>query len=227
MKEAIDADKSNLVEQEKHWETMLSSKPDMFGESQSTSASEAAKAFKKEGVSNILELGGGQGRDTIFFAKNGFHVHVLDYSQSGIENIKQKAETKMLSQHITATCHDIRNPLPFENDSLDACYSHMLYCMALTTNELEFLSNEIRRVLKPGGLNIYTVRHTGDADFGTGIHRGEDLYEVGGFIVHFFSKDKIRHLAQGYRIVGIDEFEEGALPRKLFRVTLKKKANST
>lgn len=222
MKETIDTDKSNLVEQEQQWETMLSSKPDMFGESQSASASEAAKAFKKEGVSNILELGGGQGRDTIFFAKNGFHVQVLDYSQSGIENIKQKAGTQMLSQHITATCHDIRNPLPFENDSLDACYSHMLYCMALTTNELESLSKEIRRVLKPGGLNIYTVRHTGDADFGTGIHRGEDLYEVGGFIVHFFSKDKVRHLAQGYTIIGIDEFEEGALPRKLFRVTLKK-----
>ncbi len=167
---------------------MFSSKQDMFGESQSTSASEAAVAFKKEGASNILELGGGQGRDTIFFAKNGFYVQVLDYSQAGIENIKQKAVKQKLSQYIAATCHDIRNPLPFENDSLDACYSHMLYCMALTTKDLEFLSKEIRRVLKPGGLNIYTVRHTGDADFGTGIHRGEDLYEVQGFISTFFLK---------------------------------------
>ena len=36
----------------------------------------------------------------------------------------------------------------------------MLYCMALTTSELEFLSKEILRALKPGGLNFYTVRNT-------------------------------------------------------------------
>lgn len=95
--------------------------------------------------------------------------------------------------------------------------------MALTTHELEFLSQEVRRVLKPNGINIYTVRHTRDAHYGTGIHRGEDMYEVGGFIVHFFTKEKVEHLAKGYEIVSIDEFEEGGLPRKLFRVTLKKK----
>ncbi len=222
MKDVIGTQKSNLAKQESHWETTLSSKPDMFGEQQSASASIAADVFKKEGVSDILELGGGQGRDTMFFAKNGFQVQVIDYSSSGVVDIKEKAEIRGLSQLITAKCHDIRNPLPFENDSFDACYSHMLYCMALTTGELEFLSKEIRRVLKPGGLNIYTVRHTGDADFAIGTHHGEDMYQAGGFIVHFFSEDKVRHLAEGYKIVEIDEFEEGLLPRKLFRVTLKK-----
>lgn len=99
--------------------------------------------------------------------------------------------------------------------------------MALTTSELEFLSDEVRRVLKPGGLNIYTVRHTGDPHYGTGIHRGEGMYEVDGFIVHFFSKEKVQHLAKGYEIVGVDEFEEGGLPRKLFRVTLRKKGGES
>jgi hypothetical protein len=32
----------------------------------------------------------------------------------------------------------------------------------------------------------------------------------------------VERLAKGYEIVGIDEFEEGDLPRKLFRVTLRK-----
>lgn len=226
MNKSLDADRSNLLKQEQHWETMLSNKPEMFGETPSVSATESAKAFKEEGVMNLLELGGGQGRDTMFFAQSGFHVQVLDYSQSGVKSISQKAEKQGLSQLVSAKTHDIRNPLPFESNTFDACYSHMLYCMALTTNELEFLSKEVRRVLKPGGLNIYTARHTGDSDYGTGTHRGEDMYEVGGFIVHFFSKDKVRHLAQGYQIIEIDEFEEGTLPRKLFRVTLKK-ANST
>jgi hypothetical protein len=71
---------------------------------------------------------------------------------------------------------------------------------------------------------IYTVRDTGDPQYGTGIPRGEDLYESGGgLIVHYFSRDKVEHLARGFDILSIEEFEEGALPRKLFRVTLRKK----
>ena len=38
--------------------------------------------------------------------------------------------------------------------------------------------------------------------------------------------EKVRHLAEGFGIIRIDEFEEGALPRKLFRVTLKKEGES-
>lgn len=215
-------DKETLSKQKQHWENTFSSKPNMFGDSPSEAAIKAAETFRKKGKTNILELGSGQGRDTIFFAQNGFRVHALDYSQSGIETIEQKANALGLSQFITAKCHDIRNPLPFKDKTFDGCFSHMLYCMALATQELEFLTNEIRRVLKTGGLNIYTVRHTGDAHYGTGIPRGEDMYEVGGFIVHFFSKEKVKHLAKGYEIVDIDEFEEGGLPRKLFRVILKK-----
>ncbi len=32
----------------------------------------------------------------------------------------------------------------------------------------------------------------------------------------------MERVAKGYEIVGIDEFEEGTLPRRLFRVTLRK-----
>ena len=80
----------------------------------------------------------------------------------------------------------------------------------------------MHRVLKNGGVNIYTVRHTGDSDYKNGIHRGENLYENDGFIVHFFSKEKVKQLSNGFDVVNIENFEEGEFPRKLFRVTLKK-----
>ncbi len=76
--------------------------------------------------------------------------------------------------------------------------------------------------MRTGGLNIYTVRHTGDAHYRQGVHQGEEMYETGGFIVHFFNKEKIFKLAQGYEVIGIDEFEEGGLPRKLFQVIYRK-----
>ncbi len=197
----------------------------MFGTAPSLPARKAAALFKEDGAVRILELGGGQGRDSLFFAKEGFLVCTLDYCSESIETISRKARGLGLSQSVAALRHDIRQPLPFEDGSFDGCFSHMLYCMALTTAELEFLSQEIRRVLKPGGLNIYTVRHTGDAHYQTGIHRGEDLWEVGGFIVHFFSRRKVDHLAKGYEVAALEEFEEGDLPRKLFFVVLRKDGN--
>jgi len=211
-----------LNKQAQHWEDTFTKKPEMFGTSPSTAALKTAEIFKRENINHILELGSGQGRDSLFFAQTGFHVQALDYSCSGVESINKKANSLGLSQYLIAKNHDVRKPLPFKDETFDGCFSHMLYCMAFKTKELEFISNELHRVLKPGGLNIYTVRHTGDADYGIGIHRGEDLYETGGFIVHFFSKEKINQLSSGFKILNIENFEEGKFPRKLSRITLKK-----
>lgn len=215
-------EKNVLNGERTHWETTFSQRPEMFGVEPSEPALKAAELFKREGKMNLLELGGGQGRDTLFFVREGFHVTVLDYSQAALEALAAKAEAAGMAERITALQHDVREVLPFDDNIFDCCYSHMLFCMALTTQQLDGLSQEVRRVLKPGGLNVYTVRHTNDPHYGTGIHRGEDMYEVGGFIVHFLSLEKVQHLASGYEIVSIDEFEEGGLPRKLYRVTLRK-----
>ena len=208
--------------QRRHWESAFGERAEMFGEAPSDPARRAAELFKREGVAEVLELGAGQGRDTLFFAREGFRVRAVDYSSSGLEAIGEKARASDLYSEVSTTVHDIRYRLPFGDATFDACFSHMLYCMALTSKELDALSSEVRRVLKPGGLSVYTVRHTKDAHYGAGIHRGEDMYEMGGFIVHFFSREKVERLARGFEILGLDEFEEGGLPRRLFRVTLRK-----
>ncbi|MCE5266031.1 MAG: methyltransferase domain-containing protein [Deltaproteobacteria bacterium] len=211
-----------LNHQKRRWQETFSECPGMFGAEASIPARAAADLFKSEAVQTILELGSGQGRDTIYFAQEGFRVHALDYSGVGLESVKALAHEAGLSGRVVTKIQDVREPLPFIDGSFDACYSHMLFCMALTTPQLRFLSGEIRRVLKPGGWCIYTVRHTGDAHYRKGVERGEDLYEMGGFIVHFFSRKLVRELSQGFEIIVVDEFEEGDLPRKLFRVTQRK-----
>jgi SAM-dependent methyltransferase len=194
----------------------------MFGVEPSYPAKVAANLFKTQNKLRILELGSGQGRDSLFYVHNGFDVTVLDYSDAGLREIRKRAEVEGVADTIRTLVHDVRTPLPFETASFDAVYSHMLYCMALTSAELVALSAEIRRILVPGGLNVFTVRTKQDAHYGTGVHRGEDMYEVGGFIVHFFDRAKVEAVSQGFDIVSVQEFEEGGLPRKLFLVTLRK-----
>ena len=194
----------------------------MFGLEPSFPAKKAIELFKEHKIKKVIELGAGLGRDTIYFAKNSIHVEALDYSPSAIKVINEKAEKQNLSNYISTKIFDIRKKIPFKDNSVDACFSHMLYCMALTNIELESLNNEICRVLKPNGINIYTVRHTNDGDYRKGIHRGEDLYENDGFIIHFFSKDKVNSLLKGFQNLEIENFEEGNFPRKLFIVYNKK-----
>ena len=215
-------DQKKLDQQSQHWEKNFSSKPEMFGLEQSLPAKKALELFQEKKINKVLELGSGLGRDTIFFAKNSIHVTALDYSSSGIEITKQKALKQNLTKNISTNIFDIRKKLPFKDNSIEACFSHMLYCMALTSNELKNLNNEICRVLKPNGINIYTVRNTHDGDYKKGIHRGEDLFENDGFIVHFFSENKIKSLLSGFKNMLIEEFDEGKFPRKLYLVVNEK-----
>ena len=194
----------------------------MFGLDPSLSAKKALELFKEKNIHKIVEIGAGLGRDTLFFAKNLIHTTALDYSPSGIDVINQKTKKNNLSNYISSKLFDVRQRLPFEDNSIEACYSHMLYCMALTTSDLKKLNNEILRILKPGGINIYTVRHTNDGDFQNGVHIGEDLYENDGFIVHYFSEDKVNSLLNGFKNISLEKFEEGNFPRRLFFVVNEK-----
>ncbi len=218
-------DEPVLNAQKKRWENTYSEEPNFFGEEPSYSAIKATDLFRAEGKSRVLELGAGQGRDALFFASKGFKVTALDYSETAVKAIRKKANRLRLTKQITALSYDVRKSLPFADATFDACYCHMLYCMALCTSELESLFREVSRILKPNGLNVYTVRNTADPNYGKGIPRGEGMYEMGGFIVHFFSLETVNHLAEGFDVVDISEFEEGELPRRLYLVFLRKMAN--
>jgi SAM-dependent methyltransferase len=216
------ADREVLDRQREHWTGAFEGRPDRFGAAPSEPALEVTSLFLAEGKRELLELGAGQGRDTLAFAAGGLRVHALDYADSAVEALRAKVQEAGFAGSVSVSQHDVRRPLPFAEGSFDACYSHMLFCMALTTKDLEALAAEVQRVLRPGGLHVYTARTTDDAHYGAGIARGDDMYEMGGFIVHFFSREFVARLAQGYDLLDVSEFEEGELPRRLVHVTMRK-----
>lgn len=210
------------TEQRDQWDKAFSQETAFFGEEPSGFADKSLELFRSGGVRSVLELGCGQGRDTFLFACNDLHVTALDYSEVAVTAIREKAATIGLSSLVTSLHHDVGQPLPFPDASFDACYSHMLLCMELSLTEITFVLGEIHRVLRPGGLVVYSVRSDHDRHYRAGTCLGDDLYKIGDFVVHFFTADKIRKLARGYDILGIDRLEEGSLPRDLYCVTMKK-----
>ncbi|BBY06407.1 class I SAM-dependent methyltransferase [Mycobacterium noviomagense] len=175
--------------------------------------------FGSTGVATLLDLGGGHGRDALFFVRNGITTHVIDFSATALRQLTDTAETLGLGDRVAVTKHDVRSALPIATASVDAVFAHMLLCMALSTNTIRAIVDDVRRVLRPGGVFVYTVRHTGDAHYRAGIAHGDDVYEHGGFAVHYFSRQLVDELAVGWVLADVREFCEGELPRRLFCVT--------
>jgi len=205
--------------QRAQWENTYAAHPGMYGEQPSAPAVHAAGVFRAAGASDVLELGAGHGRDALFFAREGFTVQAADFSPVGLGQLQEAARARGVAERVTTAVHDMREPLPAADASVDAVFAHMLLCMALSTKEIHALVDEIRRVLRPGGTFVYTVRHTGDAHYGAGIARGDDIFEHGGFAVHFFSRHLVDALADGWSLYEVHAFDEGDLPRRLWRVT--------
>lgn len=205
--------------QRRHWQSTYSDNPGMYGAEPSQAAVHAAETITAAKARDVLELGCGHGRDTLFFARAGFSVRALDFSETGLRQLRETAAQAGIGDRVITTVHDVRQPLPLADDSVDAVFAHMLLCMALSTDELRALVAEIGRVTRPGGTFVYTVRHTGDAHYGTGISHGDDIYEHGGFAVHFFDEALVTDLARGWKLGEVFDFSEGELPRRLWRVT--------
>ncbi|MCZ4124049.1 class I SAM-dependent methyltransferase [Streptomyces sp. H39-S7] len=205
--------------QQRHWQETYAAHPSMYGAQPSVPAVHAAGVFHQADAKDVLELGAGHGRDALFFAREGFTVRASDFSRTGLQQLQDAARSQGLNGRVMTAVHDVREPLPLPDGSVDAVFAHMLLCMALSTQEIHVVVGEVRRVLRSGGVFVYTVRHTGDAHYRTGIAHGDDVYEHGGFAVHFFPRALVDALANGWAMDEVHPFEEGDLPRRLWRVT--------
>ncbi|MER7576572.1 class I SAM-dependent methyltransferase [Streptomyces sp. NPDC126514] len=220
MPESEQKQEQELAEvQRAHWQQTYGEHPGMYGEEPSEPAVHAASLFHAAGARDVLELGAGHGRDALYFAREGFSVTATDFSPVGLDQLREAAVAHAVAGRVTTAVHDVRESLPLADASVDAVFAHMLLCMALSTKEIHALVDEVRRVLRPGGVFMYTVRHTGDAHYQVGTGHGDDIWEHGGFAVHFFPRPLVDDLAKGWRLEEVTAFEEGGLPRRLWRIT--------
>src|SRR5215469_9017325 len=102
---------------------------------------------------------------------------------------------------------------------IGATYSHMLFNMHFSLDELHFIFSEIKRVLKPKGFNFFSVRNQNDDSYGSGIEIVKSIYDINGFQIRFFTEKEIQGLttAEGFEILWKkEEYEE---PVTLFLVS--------
>ena len=202
------------------WDKIYESDSAFFGDEPSRFATLCLTDMKTNNVKNLLELGSGHGRDSIFLALNGIQVEALDYSMAGVEIILNKAK-KEKGLRLNSKTFDIRNALPFPTNYFDAVYSHMFLNMKFSPEELHFIISEIKRVLKDGEFNFFSVRNNHDNFHRKGIEIEKGIFNISGFEIRFFTETDIQNLPAGrFRMLWIKEdFED---PVTLFLVCSRK-----
>jgi SAM-dependent methyltransferase len=160
------------------------------------------------------------GADTNFFALNDIEVDALDYSVTAVEILDKIAKEKRLP--IKSRIFDVKKPLPFPDSHFDAVYSHILLNMKFSLDELRYIYSEVRRVLQPKGLNLFSVRNDNDKSYRKGREIDKGIYDINGFQIRFFTEKEIKDLTteEGFELLlPKEEYEE---PVTLYLVASRK-----
>ncbi len=157
--------------------------------------------LKRKGCQTLLDVGCGNGRDSVYFAQNGLQVTALDFSESGIQRLQEKAEERGLPL-IRPVCSDLRR-LDFDPESFDAVYAHLslhYFNDAQTTQ----LFADLFRILKKDGLLLVKCKSVDDPLYGQGQELEKDMYEQEGYVRHFFSEGYLRQKLDKFDTLSIE-----------------------
>lgn len=100
----------------------------------------------------LLEVGCGEGKDAVFFARNGYQVTAFDVTESGIEKAKRLADIHQVEiNFFRADLHDYRL-----DEEFDVIYSSGVFHHILPELRREIMENYIAHTA-PGGMHAINV----------------------------------------------------------------------
>ncbi len=141
------------------------------------------KELQLHGKANLLELGAGHGRDSLYFMKNGLQVTCVDLSAQMVELCQAKGLTAYQADFLS---------LPFTPHIFDAVFA-LNSLLHVPRSHLPRVLSAIKDQLKPGGLFYYGV-------YGGINHEGiwkEDCYENKRFF-NYYPDQELLELVTGW-----------------------------
>ncbi len=153
--------------------------------------------MQKENLKKILDIGSGNGRDSLYFAGKGLNVTAVDISESAISMLKKENK-----KNIKCFCRDVGN-IEFPDNSFDVVYGHLILHY-FTDKELKIIMSKIYRMLKSSGYLFVKCKSTKDPLFGKGEKIEENTY-FDGHLRHFFTEEYMQEILKDFRILEINE----------------------
>ena len=113
---------------------------------------EVLKRMPPDRYLRLLDIGCGEGRNAVFFARNGYEVHAFDISERGLEKTKQLAQQAGVSiRTFQADLNQFRLSEPFDilfsTGTLHSCHPSV---------RTELFEN-LKTFTAEDGLNVFSV----------------------------------------------------------------------
>jgi tellurite methyltransferase len=123
-----------------------------WGNKPSGLALKVLKIFPPDENATLLEIGCGEGRNAVFFARNGYNVSAFDLSPNGVK------KTDLLAERVGVTIRTF-------TDDIKSYRLDKLYDVLFSTGVLHYIPTDLRREIlenyrdktRPGGINAMSV----------------------------------------------------------------------
>lgn len=163
---------------------------------------EVEKYFKK---SRVLELGAGAGQDSIWLSNNGYDVTLSDATNQYFEKVKSQ-NNKIKEFKV----FDITNPFPFDDNSFDTVYAHLVLHYFDDETMIKIIS-EIERVLSNNGILACLLNSVYDSEYINESANKDDMIDTGKITKRFFSKKSFSKFISNFDPILFDE--KGSTPK--------------
>ncbi len=187
------------------WNRRFKEEGKIWGDEVSNSAILAAKIFKEHNIKTVLVPGCGYGRNSIFFAKEGFIVTAFDFSSVALEMAKRTAENLKMNIHY------------YEGDALDeksykerydGIYSSNLVHLFLK-REREILLKNFENAIKKNGLLALNVFSIEDSSYRKGkLIEENTYYSSNGHFNYYFTEESIIKNFPNFELILCEKIEE-------------------
>ncbi|MCS7265169.1 MAG: class I SAM-dependent methyltransferase [Armatimonadetes bacterium] len=182
----------------KVWDETYTKQPKIYGDEPSEIAVQLANLLvQKPKPKRVLDLGCGYGRDSIYFAHQGFEVMALDCSLVALKMLRQRIAGTNLERLIAPIVADALQGLPACDSCFDAVYAYLFFCLAFTDADITKLLADCARVVKPKGHLAGTVRSIYDRSYGKGEEIEPDMFALPNAVRHFFSESYLERKLKG------------------------------
>lgn len=183
----------------------------------------ATDIFKRNNCKNVMDLGCGTGRHSIYLAQQGFKVYATDISETVIGITKSKAK-KLNLTNVEFKQHDMGD-IPFDNNSLDG-----ILCVWTTGHgtleDSRKNVNEIYRILKSNGVVVIDYGSIDDKNYAKckRIEKDTFINNVEGeenIPHHYFNIEELEELYSNFHKVNITPIDYCFMDKRGGKHTIK------